>query len=383
MFPPPLPSRVRKEAARELPTVNISSSASNPTPFRNQSQGKDIPNLFSKASTRVVVKSNSPQSLTTGADPIDVIEISSGASDAPPSPLKGKAKTSKHLSLIKRPKKGIERFSRQEKTISTIHSDVIEILDSEEEQEIQGASNSSIRKRGSQVPLSPNCSPPLGMTAMEKSDASTPPFAKVRKTAIQVPNYPRSPPSLKHLSKVMKPTSNPSSPGTESTPARTQLSGGHSRKRSSVSNTSEGASKTGNTSSDGNIDMRDLHIALDTPPPSKKGKGKEEIVSKQVIYSYMLMPTIHSFCSAIHQQKRLVLTARKSSQGFPPRRQLPLTPTFISFGGLGCSPDSVIDLTGEASDEDGVTGMRKSIPSENGNLSTPPTASDTGILDSL
>jgi hypothetical protein len=74
------------------------------------------------------------------------------------------------------------------------------------------------------------------------------------------------------------------------------------------------------------------------------------------------------------------LFARKSIGGRPPRRQIE---TSEPNGFLGCSPASAIDLTGGTSDEEGVKDVNMPGPSNDEDLSEPPTASDAGTWHSL
>jgi len=323
MFPPPLPSRVRKEVAKSpvsgrplpkpqskltsrAPPSNTPSSALKSKPFKVPSKGKDIPSsldsaLFSNVSAKVV--SQSPRSVP---DPDDVIEISSESSDTLPS-LKRRDKITP-VSPNQRHKKGMGTNRRP---AMVTHPEVIEIFDSDEELELQRASSHPNQSPSSQVLQSSLRTPPppttkgkLGVTTPSSVKSSfldrgnsmlvtTGPFSSpTASTSLSSRNKGPDQSSLSAsptLSRVPQtganPISSPPSPVTDRALRRIP------RKNSGTSMTSDDASISASISDDGSVNMSDLHAALGIPLPSKKDKSKEDApstVSIQASFSLML-----------------------------------------------------------------------------------------------
>ena len=331
MLAPPLPSRVMKGVARKTcrPSRPLSknqstlthrppvppadtSSVLKSTPFRVPSKGKDIPSsldstLFSNVSAKVAARSHLHRSPNSN----DVLEISSESSDTPSSSLKGKDNTGP-LSPNQRQKNGMGNNSRPKK-------EVIEILDSDEELEMQIASTHPTPSPW--VLQSPKRAPSsFRMTTKGKSGVTTPssvkPSIQDRGKPTSVTTGPLSSPAasssgkrvpdrsslstsptLSRFSQAgMNPTSSPSSPVTDRALGQTPLSAGHPRKMAGISNASEEASVAASVSDDGSVNMSDLHAALGIPLTTDK--CKEDAPSINVSFSLMFLRAIRSFLTA-------------------------------------------------------------------------------------
>lgn len=294
MFPPALPSRARKEAVPKVSTPERPSSGKQPAlsaqplvavssasktkPVVFSSGAKDIPSsldstLFSRASAKSATRSPLHRSPEIVPDPNDVIEVSSASSDTPPpSPFKRKISAAPSTpSSTQRSKKATEKRK------SATHFEVIEIFDSDDE--IQNLLATPI-SRASQSRMSIGqlgAASPSSAKLLKSSDQD---HGQITSGSLQVSTPSANPPSSLTQSLPATPAIQSIGPNplTEKVLGDLPHSAGHSRSQTGVS---EEASKPASISDYGDINMRDVHVALGlTSLSSKKGKEKEVSVPK-------------------------------------------------------------------------------------------------------